>query len=71
MPYPVYLYLSRSAFLVSSADLNKQLPNAKCVLKFLNCRSSVSGIYRFITFLGIEMLLFIKQCPLKFMSGNK
>ena len=27
--------------------------------------------YRFITFLGIEMLFFIKECPLKLMSGNK
>ena len=27
--------------------------------------------YRFITFLVIEILLFIKQCPLKFVSGNK
>ena len=26
-------------------------------------------IYRFITFLGIE-IFFIKQCPLKFMSVN-
>ena len=23
------------------------------------------------TFLGIEILLFIKQCPLKFMSGDR
>ena len=28
-----------------------------------------SEIYRFITFLGIEVL-FIKQCPLKFASSN-
>ena len=28
-------------------------------------------IYRFITFLGIEILFFIKQCSLRFMSGNK
>ena len=27
-------------------------------------------IYRFITLLGIETPLFIKQYPLKFMSGN-
>ena len=27
-------------------------------------------MYRFITFLGIEILLFIKRFPLKFMSGN-
>ena len=30
-----------------------------------------SEIYRFITFLGIEILFFIKQCPLKFKSGNR
>ena len=28
-------------------------------------------IYIFIQFLGVEILLFIKQCSLKFMSGNK
>ena len=27
-------------------------------------------MYKFITFLGIEIWLFIKQCPLKLMSGN-
>ena len=27
-------------------------------------------IYKCITFLGIEILSFIKQCPLKYMSGN-
>ena len=27
-------------------------------------------LYRFNTFLGVEILFFIKQCPLKFMSGN-
>ena len=59
----LYLYLSRSTFLVSFADPNKQLPNVQSVFKFLNCR--------FITFLGIEILCFIKQCPLKFMSANK
>ena len=26
---------------------------------------------KFITFLGIEILFFIKQCPLKFISGNE
>ena len=30
-----------------------------------------SEIYRFITFLGIEILFFIKHCPLKFKSGNR
>ena len=36
MPLPVYLYLSRSAFLVSFTDPNKQLRNVKSVLKFPN-----------------------------------
>ena len=37
MPKPLYLYLSRLAFLVNFTDPNKQLPNAKFVYKFLNC----------------------------------
>ena len=69
MQQPVYLYLSRSAFLVSFTEPNKQLPNVKSVFKFFNYGVNVSEIYRFITFLGIE-ILFIKQCSLKFMSGN-
>ena len=36
MPYPVYLYLSRSVFLISSSDPNKQLLSVKSVLIFLN-----------------------------------
>ena len=35
------------------------------------CGPSLLRIYRFITFLGIEILFFIKQCTLKFMSDNK
>ena len=53
---PVYLYLSRSSFLISFTDPNEQLPNAKSVL--LNCGSTVQEIYRLITFLGIEMFFF-------------
>ena len=34
MLYPLYLYLSRSAFLVSFTDPNKQLLNAKYVFTF-------------------------------------
>ena len=34
MLYPVYLYLFRSAFLVSFTDPNKQLLNGKYVLSF-------------------------------------
>ena len=68
MPYRLYLCLSRSAFFT---DPNEQLPNLKAVFKFFNCGFSVSEIYRFITFLGIEIIFFIKQCPLKFMSDNK
>ena len=57
---PVYLYLSRSAFLISFTDPNEQLPNAKSVLlNCLNCGSSVQEIYRLITFLGIEMFFFL------------
>ena len=33
----LYLYLCRSAFLVSFTDPNKQLPNLKSVFKFFNC----------------------------------
>ena len=36
MPQPLYLYLSRSVFLVSFTDLNKQFFNVKSVFKFLN-----------------------------------
>ena len=36
MPKLVYLYLSRSAFLVSFTDLNKQLLKGKPVLQYLN-----------------------------------
>ena len=69
MPQPVYLYFSRSAFLVSFEDPNKQLLSVKSVLKFLIREPSVKEIYRFITFLRIEILFFIKQCLLKFISG--
>ena len=41
IPYPLYLYLPRSAFLVSFTDPNKQLPSIKYVLKFLDCGPSV------------------------------
>ena len=36
MPQSLYLYLSRSAFLVSSTDPNKKLFNVNSLLKFLN-----------------------------------
>ena len=36
IPQSLYLYLSRSAFLVSFIDPNKQLFNVKSVFKFLN-----------------------------------
>ena len=70
MSWPLQLYLSRSAFLVSFTDPDKQLPNVKHVFKFLNDVPSVQEICRFITLLEIEVL-FIKQCPLKFLSDNK
>ena len=60
MPYPVYWRLSRSAFLISSKNANKQLINVKSVFKFFNGGPSVYEIYRFITFLGIQILFFIK-----------
>ena len=34
--WPLYLYLPRSPFLISSTDPNKQLFNVKSVFKFLN-----------------------------------
>ena len=36
MPSALYWYLPRSAFLVSSTDLNNQSFNLKSVFKFLN-----------------------------------
>ena len=41
MPYLLYLYLPRSAFLVSFTDPNEQLFNVKSVFKFLNYGFSV------------------------------
>ena len=70
MLWLLFLYLSRSAFLVSFTDPNKQLPKVKSMFKFLSCKFSVQEIYRFSTFLGIE-ILFTKQCLLKFMSSKK
>ena len=62
------LVLSGPAFLVSFTDPNNQFFNVKSLLKpgFI-----VQGKYRFMTFLRIEILSFIKQCPLKFKSDNK
>ena len=40
-PLPLYLYLPRSAFLVSFTDSNKQLRNVKSVFEFLNFGPSV------------------------------
>ena len=36
MPQPLYMYLSRSAFVVTFTDPNKPLFNVKPVFKFLN-----------------------------------
>ena len=41
MPWPLYLYLSGSAFLTSFTDPNKQLLNAKCMFVFLICGPNV------------------------------
>ena len=41
MPQPLYLYLYRSAFLVSFTDPNKQLRNVKSVFKSLSHGLSV------------------------------
>ena len=66
-----YLHLSILTFLVSFTDQNKRLRNVKSVFKFLYCGPNVSGIYKFISFLGTEIPFLKKQCPLKFMSGNE
>ena len=58
IPLLVYLHLSRSAFLVSFIDPNKQLPNVKSVFKILNYGFRFWEIYRFITFLRIENIIF-------------
>ena len=71
MPEPLYLCLSRPAFLVSFTEPNKQLFNVKSLSKFLNYGVSGKKYIDLLLFLGTEILLFIKQCPLKFMSGNK
>ena len=41
MPWPLYLYLSRSAFLVSFKNPNKQLFNLRSLFKFRNHGVSV------------------------------
>ena len=41
----IYLHLSRSIFLVSFADPNKQLPNVKSVFKSLGHRLNMFEIY--------------------------
>ena len=56
---PLYLYLSGSTFVFSFTDPNKQFFNIKFVFKFLNHGLSMLEVNRFITFLGIEMLLSI------------
>ena len=38
------------------------------MFEILNQEFSMWEIYKFITFLNIEMLLFSKQCPLSFSS---
>ena len=60
MTYPLYLYLSGSVFLVSFADPNKQLTNAKSVSISFNHQSSV---YQ-------TCVRLIKQCLLNFISGS-
>ena len=58
-----------SEFFVSFTDPNKQLPNEKSVFKFLSWEPK--KYIDLLLFCGIETSFFIKQCPLKFMSGNK
>ena len=41
------------------------------MVKSLNYEPNVQEIYRFIIFLWIEILFFIKQCPLKLISSNE
>ena len=40
------------------------------MFQFLNHGFSMQEINKFINYLGTEISLFIKQCPLKFMSAN-
>ena len=68
--YPLYLFLSGSTFSGSFTDPDKKFFNVKSVFKLLYHGFSISEIYRFISFLEISILLFIKQCPLKFVSDN-
>ena len=63
----VFIWISILSFTV----LSKQLSNLKSVFKFLNHGISVLEIYKFTTYLRIEMLFFVKQCRLKFTSHNK
>ena len=60
IPKPVYMYLSGSTFLVSFTDPISNYLMQNLYLSFL----------AFIAILGMEILLFIKQCPLKFKYGN-
>ena len=46
MPYLLYLYLSRSAFLLSFTAPNKQLPTVKSVFKSFHHVSNSYEIYK-------------------------
>ena len=58
----VYLYLSRSAFLVSFKDPTEQLLNAKSVLKLL-IEDLVYQKYIGLLFFRDRNIIFIKQSP--------
>ena len=62
--------LSGSVFLVSFTDPNEQLPNVKSVSKSVDHRSGVYQISKFTAAKEVSLLIFIKQCPLNFISGN-
>ena len=58
MLWLLYLYVSRSTFLVSFTDPNNQLSNIKYVFKLLNCRLGLSkkNIYIYYLFRDINII---------------
>ena len=59
MPQPIYLYLSRSAFLVSFTDQNKQLPNVKSVFKSIDHgRKRVRNIQIYYLFRNRKIIIY-------------
>ena len=48
IPWSLYLYLSRSSFLISCPGSNKQLPNVKSVFKSLGHWFSMFEIFAYL-----------------------